>query len=226
MIKSLVVTAGVVLAVSSAPVLAQTTTPKRVQVSVCGGWVFADGVETTTPILAPDGNIYDRVDPKDSGIFGVGGGALIGPNAEVGFMYSRQFSNLTLGGTNERELGDLNIDTYHGYFAYNFFDPDARIRPFALIGFGATNFSDVNTTLGVSNVTIPGQTKFSTTWAAGVNFFPAPRFGVRAAARWTPTYIKSDSAGWWCDPFWGCYLVGDPQYANQFELSGGFTVRF
>ena len=49
-----------------------------------------------------------------------------------------------------------------------------------------------------------------------------------AMARWTPNYIKSDPAGVWCSPYWfyGCYVVGDPQYANQFELSGGLSFRF
>jgi len=74
--------------------------------------------------------------------------------------------------------------------------------------------------------TIPGETQFSTTWSAGVNYFPAPKIGIRGAIRWTPTYIKTDSTGWWCDPYWGCYLTGDPQYSNQLELSGGITFRF
>ena len=30
----------------------------------------------------------------------------------------------------------------------------------------------------------------------------------------------------WCDPYWGCYTVGDAQYSNQWELSGGVTLRF
>ena len=49
-----------------------------------------------------------------------------------------------------------------------------------------------------------------------------PRIGLQ----WTPTYIKSDAVGWWCDPWFGCYLVGDPQYANQFEINGGVVFRF
>jgi len=44
-------------------------------------------------------------------------------------------------------------------------------------------------------------------------------------ARFTPAYIKSDPAGYWCG-FYGCYVVGDAQYANQFELSGGLSLRF
>jgi hypothetical protein len=41
-------------------------------------------------------------------------GGYIGPNAEVGFMYSQQLSTLQLGGTNTRDVGDLKISNYHG----------------------------------------------------------------------------------------------------------------
>ena len=54
---------------------------------------------------------------------------------------------------------------------------------------------------------------------------PSPR-SAWLEARWTPTYIKSDAEGWWCDPYWGCYVVGNPQYSYQLELSGGITLRF
>jgi hypothetical protein len=30
-----------------------------------------------------------------------------------------------------------------------------------------------------------------------------------------------------CRSYWGyCYVVGDAQYANQYELGGGITLRF
>jgi hypothetical protein len=31
--------------------------------------------------------------------------------------------------------------------------------------------------------------------------FAGPNFGIKVGAQFTPTYIKSDSAGWWCDPY-------------------------
>ena len=44
---------------------------------------------------------------------------------------------------------------------------------------------------------------------------------------WTPTYVKSDPGGYWCDPYWGgCYLVGDPQYSNAWDLGGGVFIKF
>jgi hypothetical protein len=56
--------------------------------------------------------------------------------------------------------------------------------------------------------------------------YPGSNVGILLEGRWTPTYIKSDSEGWWCDPYWGCYVVGNAQYSNQWEVAGGITLRF
>jgi hypothetical protein len=62
--------------------------------------------------------------------------------------------------------------------------------------------------------------------AGRVKFFPNPSFGVRFGAQWTPTYIKTDPGGYWCDPWFGCYVVGEAQYSSQWDLSGGVVFRF
>lgn len=223
MVKRIVVMTSLFVAVGLAPALAQG----RVEVSGFAGWTFADGVDGETAVVAGDGNIYDRADPKDSASFGFSLGVLASEHAEVGFIYGRQPTQFLLGGTAEREIGDLDITTYHGYFAYNFGAADSPVRPFVFGGLGATNYSAIDVTIAGQNRTIGGgDTQFSGTWGGGVKFFPSPHVGLRVAGRWTPTYIKTDSEGWWCDPFWGCYLVGDAQYANQIEFSGGLTVRF
>ena len=80
-----------------------------------------------------------------------------------------------------------------------------------MIGMGATHYASVDFVGLGAQRTIPGQTQFSTTWGAGVKAYPSQHFGVRFGAQWTPTYIKTDAEGWWCDLYWGCYLTGDPQ---------------
>ena len=104
----------------------------------------------------------------------------------------------------------------------NFGESDATVRPYILGGLGATQYGSLQTPSG----DIGGETQFSTTWAAGLKMFPSPKFGIRLETRWTPTYIKSDPEGYWCDPYWGCYLVGEAEYSNQFEISGGIIIRF
>jgi hypothetical protein len=198
----------------------------HVEISGFAGWVFSDGVSGDATLSPADGQIYDRIDPKDSANFGFSVGVLAGDNAEVGFIYAQQASALMVSGTSEREIGDLSVKTYHGYFGYNWGDPDAAVRPFVFGGLGATNFGKVTGTILNETRTLGSETQFSTTWGAGVKIYPAPGFGLRIGAHWTPTYIKSDAGGWWCDPWYGCYLVGNAQYSNQWQFNGGVTVRF
>ena len=213
------------LAVIFAPaaVSAQTS---RVEVSGIFGWTTSDGVDGNA-VLAGDGNIYDAIDVKDSFSWGFGVGFNATENAEVGFLFNQQMSTLRVQGTATREVGDMNVNSYHPYFAYNFLPEDSAVRPYVLIGLGATNYASVAFT-GIGGVAreTGGETQFSTTWGAGVKFFASPNVGIRVGAHWTPTYIKTDEGGWWCDPYWGCYLVGDAKYANQFHFNGGIVFRF
>jgi opacity protein-like surface antigen len=221
MVRKVVWSVATIVLVAAAPAFAQP----RVEISGILGWTFSDGV-TGQAVLAGDGNIYDEIDVADSFSWGFGIGVLATENAEVGFMYGRQESRLDVKGTNTVEVGDMAVSTYHGYFAYNFGPADSPVRPYVLGGIGATSYGSVPFAVAGRVGETEGNTQFSTTWGAGVKFVPSRGIGVRAGVQWTPTYIKSDAVGWWCDPFWGCYVVGDAQYANQFAFNGGVIFRF
>jgi opacity protein-like surface antigen len=210
MIRKTILTAMVV-ALAAATASAQDA---RVEISGTAGWTFSDGVSGS----ANDESSV-RVDPKDAFSWGARLGFLVNENVEVGALFGMQSTSLEAP---QFKIADESIYNYHGYFAYNFGDGQAKARPYLLGGLGATQFGALKTAVG----DIGGQTKFSTTWAVGVKLYPSPKVGIRLEGRWTPTYIKSDAAGYWCDPYWGCYTVADAQYANQFELSGGITLRF
>jgi opacity protein-like surface antigen len=214
-------TAAVLILASASSAYAQ-----RVEVSGLFGWTLSDGVDGDG-VLAADGNIYDAVDVTDSASWGFAVGVNATDNVEVGFLFGQQMSTLEISGTTTTELGDLKVNTYHPYVAFNAGEVDATVRPYFLIGLGATNYGSVSFTgVGGQQRETGTETQFSTTWGAGVKVFPAPNVGVRFGLQWTPTYIKTDSEGWWCDPYWGCYVVGDAQYSNQFQFNGGVTFRF
>ena len=199
----------------------------KVEATVFGGWSFEDGVNGQA--FSTLSGTFDRVDPKDAALFGLGFGVLFSDNAEGGFQWSRVSSKLVAGGvlgSQDKEVGDMSVMNYHGYLGYNFFEADAKFRPFLYGGLGATHFGSVDFSTPFLSGTIGGNTQFSTTWGAGVKYYPSPKIGLRFTTSWTPTYIKSDAAGYWCDPYWGCYLVGDPQYSNQINLTGGISFRF
>jgi hypothetical protein len=221
MVRKTLLTAAI-LALAAPMALAQDA---RVELSGTAGWTFSDGVSGDS-VTVPGVGSFNRVDPNDAFSWGLRLGFLATENVEIGFLFDQQATQLEIGGTSTFELGDLNVNNYHGYFAYNFGDDYTALRPYVLLGVGATQYGSVNVSAAGVQRDIGGKTKFSGTGALGIKVFPGPRFGFRFEARWTPTYIKSDAAGWWCDPFWGCYIVGDAQYANQFQLSGGVTLRF
>lgn len=221
MLKRIVfVASSVLLAV---PAFAQA--PKA-EVGVTFGWVFSDGVSGDT-IVVPGQGSFNRLDPKDSFGWGLDIGVFVGPNSEVGFLYGNQRSTLQAGGSTTKDIGTLNVNTYHGTYTYNFGDGQSRVRPYAMVGLGMTSYSDVDYTRANGTAgTISGASRFSSTWGGGVKFYAASHFGARVGVRWTPAYIKSDTTGYWCDPYWGCYLTGSSQYSNQFEFNGGLTLRF
>jgi opacity protein-like surface antigen len=219
--RKVMVLAVAAVLLSVGPAMAQG----KVEVSALFGWTLSDGV-TGSAVAAPDGNTYNAVDVKDAFNWGLWFGVNATPNFEIGFMFNQQQSMLRLEGTQNRDLGDMDINSYHGYFAYNFGDPEAKARLYILGGLGATNYGAVSYTNAAGQ---PGstssETQFSTTWGIGLKLYPSPHIGLRVGMRWTPTYIKSDPGGYWCG-YWGCYVVGDPQYSNQFDFSGGLVIRF
>jgi hypothetical protein len=198
----------------------------RGEIGASAGWTFSDGVSGQA-VRAADGNLYDAIEPDDAFSWGLDLGFFVNENVQIGALFAHQGSKMLITGTNSVELGDWSIDNYHGIVTYNFGDSDAQARPYVFGGAGVTRYGSLDFT-GVNGQQreIGGETQFSTTWGAGVKIYPGESVGVKLGVRWTPTYIKSDAAGWWCDPYWGCYVVGDAQYSNQWELSGGLSFRF
>ena len=189
----------------------------RVELSGTAGWTFSDGVNV--------GSIDDSpitVGPKDAFSWGARLGFMVTPNVEIGGLFNLQSTDLEVEGFDLSATVSQKVYNYHGYLAYNFGDSDASVRPYVLGGLGATQYGGLDTAVGTTS----GETQFSTTWAAGLKIFPGRSFGIRLEGRWTPTYIKSDPEGYWCDPYWGCYTVSESEFSNQFELSGGITLRF
>ena len=206
----------IALLASAAPGFSQG---KRVEVNPFFGYSMSDGV-TIDPI-AIGGEVYDAVNVKSGTSYGVSFGVFVNENFEIGFLYSRQDSKLEGEGTTTTEFATMPVSNYHGIFTYNFGDGDSPARPFLFGGIGATAYSPAD----ANGESIDAESRLSSTWGAGVKLYPNPSIGFSVMARWTPTYIKSDPAGYWCG-WYGCYVVGDTQYSNQFELSGGLSFRF
>jgi len=195
----------------------------RAEISGFGGYTFADGVTFAGVQVPETGEVYNSIEPTNAVSWGVELGIFMNENAQVGALFDRHQSSLKVSGPSTRlDVADMNVDNYHVVFTFNFGDMDDTARPYVQGGIGATSYGS----LSVEDREIDGETRFSTTWGAGIKVYPADTFGLRLGVRWTPTYIKSDPAGWWCDPFWGCFVASNAQFSNQFEFSGGISLRF
>jgi opacity protein-like surface antigen len=213
-------------------VIAAPARAQGFEASVFGGYTFSEGVEASETRII-NGEIYDSLDITSGGQWGFTVGYLFTENAGLEFLYNRQFSTLEASGTRTVELAELSVDNYHFNFVYNFgYNLGGRaVTPFVFGGLGMTHYSPGELKLVAPPITglteIDSETQFSSTWGAGVKFYAAPNIGFKFTARWTPTYIKSEAEGLWCDPWYGvCWVVGDADYSNQFHLDGGVTFRF
>ena len=200
--------------------------PPRVEISATAGWTLSNGVEADSSLIVPGVGTFNTIDPKDAFSWGLRLGFFAAENSEIGFLFNQQVTELELGGTTTVKLGDLKINNYHGYYAYNFGGAGAAVRPYLLIGLGATQYAEVTATVAGTSRDISSTSRFSGTGAFGVKVYPGENVGVLFEGRWTPTYITTSTEGWWCDPYWGCYLVGDSKYSHQFDLAAGISFRF
>jgi len=209
---------------------------QQVEGSVNFGYTFSEGVNASQSQVI-NGKVYNSLDITSGGSWGFTLGSYIGDQAEIEFLYDQQFSTLQASNPAPAvKLSDMSVYNYHGVFSYNAGDKDSKVRPFIFGGMGATHYSP-----GALNSSIPlpvppianqptgsigGATRFSFTWGGGVKVYPSPHVGLKVMARWTPTYIKTDATGTWCDPWYGCWVVGSTDYSNQFEMTGGIVFRF
>jgi hypothetical protein len=145
----------------------------RVEISGTAGWTFSDGVGGETAVNVPGYGVFDSIGPKDAFSWGARLGFNVTPNVEVGFLFNQQSTNYELGGTSNVDLADMSVYNYHGYFAYNFGDSDASVRPYILGGLGATQFGSISVTAGGTTRELGGETQFSSTWAAGLAPMPS-----------------------------------------------------
>jgi len=207
------------IVVLAAPLAAQSG---KLEFSPFAGYSLSDGFETGTITVGT--TAYKGISFEDGLSFGASLGYYVNPVTEIEFMWSRQQSKLQgdLVNGGKKDFMDVAIDNYHVNFVYNMYNDRHKMRPFFLFGLGATVFYP-----GDYQGASPGnESYFSGKLGAGLKYAMNKSMGVRLQMNWTPTYITSTNGGYWCDPYWGCWTVGDAQYENQFGFTAGLNWRF
>jgi opacity protein-like surface antigen len=141
--------------------------------------------------------LFHRVDVQHSLNYGVTAGYLLeyfGAEFQWNRTSAATLAEPNTGGPGVK-LFTLNQNQYMGNFLIHFKSREARMRPFAFFGRGAS-------TLSPSVTGVSGSTRFAFSVGAGAKYKLTPRFGLRGQIRYTPVYLTTTSnGGYWCDPF-------------------------
>jgi hypothetical protein len=199
---------------------------RRLEVGGTLGWTLSDGVRGR--VVGTSGRLATGIAPEDGLSYSLFASYFINENVQLGLQLGRQESELRVTGEPSFEVGAMDIETLHAVSTTLLGDDDLRARPYFLFGLGVTRFGRVNFTgLDGQPRAFKARTRFSPTLGTGLKYYLRSRkYGLNLGVRWTPTFLQSDRDGFWCDPYWGCFLAGDSQFANQLEIAGGIQLRF
>jgi opacity protein-like surface antigen len=168
-------------------------------------------------------SLFRRIEVENSTNYGVSAGYLLGEHYGVEFQWNHSKADTLAqpaGGGSDIKVFALNQDQYMGNFLFHLTEREAKLRPFAFFGLGASHLSPDRS--GVDSTT-----RFAFSLGGGAKYNISKHFGVRGQIKWSPTYITTTDGGYWCDPFWGgCWVVGNDHYLHEFDITGGITFRF
>jgi hypothetical protein len=201
---------------------------RRLEVGGNVGWTWSDGVSRTGGIAGTSGLLATGITPEDGLSYAFFAAYFINQNVQLGLQLGRQESELRVTGPQPVELGGIGVENYHAMTSVLLGDDELQARPYISFGLGVTRYSRVDFT-GLDGVprAFPSKTRFSPTVGTGVKFYlPSRKYGLNLSVRWTPTFLKDGSEGFWCDPYWGCFTAGNSQFAHQLEVAGGIQLRF
>jgi hypothetical protein len=97
------------------------------------------------------------------------------------FTWSRQPTSLTVHNPNNGTytfLSKMNLDMYQIGLAYQFRKPEAKVRPFIVLGLGFSHY-------GIP--AINGRQPFAGSLGGGVKYYFTRNFGIRMEGRWLTT---------------------------------------
>ena len=153
-------------------------------------------------------------DVSIDGGFTWGGAAtyFVSPHVGLEAQWIHESTRVSMSMQSERvELLRMRTNQLGGNVVYQFRRPEARWRPFAFSGLGATFFSASD---------VDDETRASWTIGGGLKWLVQGKVGMRLQGRYASTIMDDESATF-CGPFGFCQ-----QALRHIELAGGAVFRF
>jgi hypothetical protein len=122
-----------------------------------------------------------------------------------------------------RKVSSFNEHDFHANFLFIPYTTKDTIRPFLLLGLGATYLDPGEIERLATNPS--GSLRFSWAFGAGAKGYLSERFGLRAQVRYHSTYIADQAGGTWCDYYYGCYTTVDTNWLDEWDFQAGLVIR-
>ncbi len=122
-----------------------------------------------------------------------------------------------------RTISSFNEHDIHANFLFIPYTKRDTIKPFLLLGIGAT-YLDPGEIEG-PDTNPSGSLRFSWALGAGVKGYLSERFGLRGQVRYHSTYISDQAGGTWCDYWYGCYQTVDTNWLDEWDFQVGIVIR-
>jgi len=180
------------------------------------GGQFNGGLDLST-------SIFHRIEVGNALNYGITAGYLLGEHGAIEFQWNKMNADTRaqpIGGGSSIKVFQLGQNQYMGNFVIHLTDREAKTRPFAFFGLGASS-------LDPDRSGVKGTTRFAFSVGAGIKHNLSKHLGLRGQIKYSPTYLTTTDGGYWCDPFWGGgWGVGHNHYLNEFDIGAGITLRF
>jgi hypothetical protein len=189
---------------------------KGIEITPFVGGQINGGMDISTPI-------FNRIDVQNGLNFGITGGYLLGEYTGVEFMWNHNKANTVAqftGGGNFPKVFQLQTNQFLGDYVVHFKGRESRLRPFVFAGLGVSNLAPGRSDAG-------SITRFAWNFGGGAKYNFSKHLGVRVQVKTSPTYVNSGAKQFWCDPIWGgCWSMGENNFLQELDFSGGLTFRF
>jgi opacity protein-like surface antigen len=165
---------------------------------------------------------FNRIDVGSALVYGVAGGVSVSNLVQFEFQWNRSTPDVTgtpANGGPDVHVFRMTTDQYYGNVLFHFGGQESRVRPYILLGGGASHFApDMPDTSGL--------TRPAFAVGGGLKYFFTKNVGLRLQMRWLPINMYTTSSNTWCGPVSGCWSMGTEHYLRSIDYSTGLVFRF
>ena len=154
--------------------------------------------------------------------YGFAAGYSLSDIVQLEFQWNRSSTDLNgvpPNGGPQTKVFNMRVNHFFGDVLFHIAAKEDRLKPFLLIGGGASIFSPDAANTG-------SLTRPALGFGGGIKYFATRKVGLRLQMRWLPINMYTSKSSTWCGPITGCWSMGSDHYLHSLELTTGVGFRF